>query len=88
MKKIFNLEIITSIVCFALFILLVVLLTTVDVAAIGPQNSLVGLSSLNKTVFEAVGRSDFWYNLTEIFGYLTILVAGFFACLGLLSSEI
>ena len=66
MKKLFNIEIITSIVCFLAFILLIVLLTTVDVGAIGPQNSLVGLSTLNKTVFDAVGGSKFWYYLTEI----------------------
>ena len=83
MKKIFNLEIITSIVCFLAFVLLIVLLTTVDVAGIGPQNSFVGLSTLNKTVFDAVGGSEFWYNLTEIFGYTAILVAVFFAFLGL-----
>lgn len=83
MKKIFNLEIITSVVCFLLFILLIVLLKTVDVSAVGPQNSLVGLATLNKMVFDATGYNNFWYNLTEILGYISILVAVFFACLGL-----
>lgn len=83
MKKIFNVEIIASIVCFLLFILLIILLKTVDVSAIGPQGSVVGLSNLNKTVFNAVGCNEFWYNLTEVFGYLAILVALAFAVLGL-----
>ena len=83
MKKIFNLELITSIVCFLLFILLIVLLKTVDVSAVGPQNSLVGLATLNKMVFDATGFNNFWYKLTEILGYISILVAVFFACLGL-----
>ncbi len=83
MKKLFNVEIIASIVCFLMFILLILLLKTVDVSAIGPQGSLVGLSNLNKTVFDAIGSNEFWYNLTEIFGYLSILVAVGFGCLGL-----
>ena len=82
MKKIFNLEIITSIVCFLVFVLLIILLKTVDVSAIGPQNSLVGLSTLNKMVRDAIGYNDFWYNLTEIFGYVAILVALAFGVLG------
>ena len=82
MKKIFNLEIIVSAVCFLLFILLIVLLKTVDVAAVGPQNSYVGLATLNKAVFDAVGRCDFWYNLTEILGYIAILAALAFCGLG------
>lgn len=83
MKKVFNLQIVVSLVCFLVFIFLIMLLTLVDVSAIGPQGSLVGLSFLNKTVYETIGYNAFWYNLTEIFGYLAILVAIGFGCLGL-----
>ena len=82
MKKIFNLEIIVSIVCFLLFILLIVLLKTVDVQIVGATRSQIGLGTLNKTVFETIGTSKFWYNLTEVFGYFAILVALAFGGLG------
>ncbi len=82
MKKIFNLEIITSAVCFLLFILLIVLLKTVDVQIAPISRTEIGLGTLNKMVNEAVGYSDFWYNLTEVLGYISILVAVLFAFLG------
>ena len=39
----------------------------------------IGLASLNKSIFNKLGTNDFWYNLTEIFGYISLLVV---ACFG------
>ena len=65
-----------------LFILLIVLLKTVDIAAIGPADTSVGLSSVNQAVRSAVGMHPAVYKLTQITGYLAILLAVCFALLG------
>ena len=66
-----------------LFLLLIVLVKTVDVAQIGPSGTSIGLSSLNGGFHEAVGVHMFWYKLTEGLGILAILVAAMFGLAGL-----
>lgn len=65
-----------------LFILLIVLLKTVDIAAIGPADTSVGLSAVNQAVRSAVGMHPAVYKLTQITGYLAILLAVCFTLLG------
>lgn len=62
---------------------LIVLVLFVDVAPIGPEGTSVGLSRLNQAVHEGVGVHLFWYKVTQALGYLSILVAGVFALIGL-----
>ena len=78
MKKKF----ITSAVCFGLFLLLIVLLKTVDVAAVGPEGTEIGLSKLNVAIHDLFGEDLGWYKVTNILGYLAILIALCFAALG------
>ena len=78
MKKKF----ITSAVCFGLFLLLIVLLKTVDVAAVGPEGTEIGLSKLNVAIHNLFGENLGWYKVTNILGYLAILIALCFAALG------
>ena len=78
MKKKF----ITSAVCFGLFLLLIVLLKTVDVAAVGPEGTEIGLSKLNVAAHDLFGENLGWYKVTNILGYLAILIALCFAALG------
>ena len=62
-----------------LFIILIVLLKTVDVATIGPEGTSIGLSHINTAVNEALGKSNLWYNITkgmEIIADLTVLIFG------------
>ena len=62
----------------ALFVTLIVLLKTVDVGAIGPEGSTVGLSALNKAFADIVGTNTTWYDVTEYLGYCEIgLALGF-----------
>ncbi|MBR3017665.1 MAG: phosphatase PAP2 family protein [Clostridia bacterium] len=68
---------------FALFVALIVVVSTVDVAAIGPQGTKVGLSHLNQEAHEALGENLMLYKITEYIGYAAILVALGFAALGL-----
>ena len=69
---------------FALLaVLMLVLVLFVDVAAIGPEGTKVGLSSINKLVHEKIGVNMKLYDITEYLGYLTLLVAACFGALGL-----
>jgi undecaprenyl-diphosphatase len=56
----------------------------VDVQAVGPKDSLIGFASLNLAVKNAISVSDAWYKITEIIGYLALLIAGCFAIIGLI----
>ena len=66
----------------ALFLLLILLVKVADVKPIGPMGSEIGLASLNGSMFKLLGESTFWYKLTELLGYLAILVALAFGALG------
>lgn len=65
-----------------LFLLLIVLLKTFDVAAIGPMGTEIGFSALNGSVHDALPMNLFWYDLSEIFGTLALCVCGVFGALG------
>ena len=67
---------------FVMFIGFTVAVKTVDVSAVGPDMSQIGFSTLNTKVFDAVGESEAWYVVTELLGYVAILVALGFAALG------
>lgn len=69
---------------FLLFLLLILLLKTMDVRGIGPEGSQIGLAGLNESVFQTLGSSMTWYSITKWLGYIAILTAVFFALLGLL----
>lgn len=56
---------------------------TVDVAAIGPNGTSVGLSHINQAFHEHYGVNEVLFALTGPMMYLGILVAGFFAIMGL-----
>lgn len=77
-----NKKFITSGIAGILFILLIVLVKTVDVAAIGPAGTSIGLSKINGAVAGFFGTSMFWYKLTNVIGILAILIALCFALFG------
>lgn len=66
-------------VLFVMFLVLTVLVMTVDVGAIGPLGSEVGLSTINGNIFERFGENEIWYEITEYIGYAALLVAAAFA---------
>jgi len=74
---------ILSAVFFVLFIALTACVCFVDVQAIGPQGSEIGLATVNGFFKDLFGTNDLWYDITEIFGYVALASAGVFACLGL-----
>ena len=73
---------ITSAVCFGLFLLLILLIKTVDVAAVGPEGTEIGLSKLNVAVHNLFGENLGWYKVTNVLGYLAILIGLCFAAMG------
>jgi len=62
--------------------LLAILVRTVDVAAIGPDGTSIGLSHINKAVFDAVGVNMLWYRITDWLGAVALLPAAAFAAMG------
>ena len=69
-------------ISFALFILLIALVTCIDLAPIGPANTTVGLSHLNGAVHNLIGVHMIWYKITNYLGYLAILSGLIFAGIG------
>ena len=66
------------------FILWTVLLRFVDVKQIGPQNSKVGLATINQFVHNLTGTNMTLYNITDWLGLAPIFFAMGFGVLGLL----
>ena len=67
----------------ALFLLLLVMVGSYDVAAIGPMGTEIGFAQLNGGVHDSLGTNLFWYDLTEIFGFLALGICGLFGFAGL-----
>ena len=70
-------------ICLILFLLLIVVIKTVDVQAIGPEGTSIGLAGMNGTIHEATGVRMLWHKITNYLGIFSILVVICFACLGL-----
>lgn len=76
-KKLF-----AALICLVLFAVLIAAVKKVDVASIGPENSKIGLSSINKAFHDMTGLNMTIYKISEIFGYLSLATAGVFALTG------
>ncbi len=66
-----------------LFLLLLLLVRFYDVAAIGPMGTEIGFARLNGSVRDALGTNLFWYDFTELFGFLALGICGLFGFTGL-----
>lgn len=73
-----------SIISGALFLILIVLLKTVDVAPIGPEDTTIGFSHINQAVHEATGENMALYKLTEVTGIIILGAVGVFGLVGLM----
>lgn len=69
-------------ITLVLFAVLTLLVKTVDVKAVGPLGSKIGLAGINTYFRDLIGVNMTMYDMTELLGYLAIAVAGAFACYG------
>ena len=74
---------ITTAICASLAAVLVVLVRFVDVASVGADGTSVGLSRLNRFVFDLFGVNIVWYHITDRLGIVAILTAFLFGVAGL-----
>ena len=56
-------SLVQGIIYLALFVVLIILVKTVDVAAIGPENTEIGLSHINQTVHEVFGINTLFFQI-------------------------
>lgn len=84
MKKRKQVNIFIGPALLAAFILWTVAVRFVDVKAIGPNGSSVGFAALNGYVHNAVGVHMSLYKLTDLLGYIPLLLVAGFALLGVL----
>lgn len=73
----------TACVGFLLTVILIALVRLVDVAPIGEQGTSIGLSHLNRFIFDLFGVNMLWYTITDWLGIAAILTAFVFAVTGL-----
>lgn len=76
--------IIITAILFLIFLIFTVMVKTVDVQSIGPEQSLVGLATFNQLVFEFFGVNLLWYGITDLLGVVAVAIAFGFAVLGLI----
>ena len=72
----------TGILMLIAFILWTVLVSCVDVKAIGPRESTVGFAALNQYVHNITGINMTLYDITDYLGVVPIGIAAGFAVLG------
>ncbi len=65
-----------------LSILYTILVKTVDIAAIGPENSSVGFSKFNNGVHNLIGVNMAFYKITKYLGVLPFLFIVFYGLIG------
>lgn len=69
-------------ILFVLFCILILLLKIVDVKEVGPNDSIVGLASINQYIHNLIGVHMLWYHITDWLGLAPILLAFCFGMLG------
>lgn len=76
-------NIIISIVLIILSVLFTALVKNVDVKPIGPNESMVGFADINKLFHNLIGSNMTIYKITEVLGYILIVMALVYVFIGL-----
>lgn len=76
--------VITSIILFFVFVIYTLIVKNVDLQAIGPKGSVVGLGSLNKWFYDLNGVNDAWYKITKYLGIIPFIICAFYGLKGIL----
>lgn len=74
---------ICGIITGLLFVALIYMLKTYDVAPIGPDGTSVGFSTINGKIHDYTGVNMQWYKLTELLGYAALGICAMFGFAGL-----
>lgn len=82
-KKKSNTYLIISIIFFALFLIFAICVWKIDRAPIGPNDSIVGFSKLNKWFSDLVGCKMTLYTITDLVSILPIATALIYATIGI-----
>ena len=77
-------KVICGIFTGALFAALIYMLKTYDVAAIGPDGTSIGFSTINGKIHEITGVNMKWYKLTDLLGYAALGICALFGLAGLI----
>lgn len=80
-KRIIN--IILAVVFYIAFGVFTKAVMSYDLQPIGCDGSMVGFGTFNKRWLEQIGTSELWYELTQVIGYLALLICAVFALIGL-----
>lgn len=72
-----------AVLTFIAFVAFTVALKFVDVASVGPNDSVVGLASFNVMARERIGTCSKYYQASELLGKAVIAFVALFALLGL-----
>lgn len=78
-----NKSLLLPFVFLGLFLGLIAALMFVDVQPIGPLGSVIGLASINSIFQKIFSFNKFFFNLTEVLGYVYLLPICFYALVGL-----
>ena len=76
-------NIIIAVICTIVSVVYTFLVKNVDVKSIGPNNSSVGFSTINEPFKNLVGYSKSFYKISELLGYLLLLLVVIYGCIGL-----
>lgn len=76
-------NIIISIILIAIAIIFTILVKTFDVKNVGLNGTELGFSTINKNVFETIGENSICKTITDIIGYFSLALVGFYGLVGL-----
>ena len=69
-------SLIVTAILFAVFVIYTICVKNVDVAAIGPEDSSVGFSSINGPIAGALGYNELFYDISKIIGLFSFITIG------------
>lgn len=78
--------IIITILLLIIAIAYTLIVKNVDVRAIGPEGSKVGLSHINESYRDLIGYNDIWYKITKYLGVVPFLLVAYYGFIGVLQT--
>ena len=78
-----KISLIFSSVLILLAVTFTILVKTVDVKPVGANNTNIGFSGLNMFIFNAIGVNNLWYKITDLLGFVPIVIAISYVVIGI-----